>query len=70
LGTYKNGVVEFLAPVDLKDSTKVLVLPKQDDEEMKDKTQLKPQPVENLLKLEGILSLGGDAVEDSEKCYE
>ena len=69
-GIYKNGVVELLEPVDFKDSTKVLVLPKQDDEDIEEQVRLKPQPVQDLLELEGILSLGGDAVEDTEKYYE
>jgi hypothetical protein len=34
------------------------------------KTKLAPQPADHLLQLSGIVALGGDAVEDSERLYD
>lgn len=70
---YRQGVLELLEPVYLPEGTEVwveLLAASHSNEESNSLSAVCPQPPETLLKLVGLVSVGGDAVADSEALYD
>jgi predicted DNA-binding antitoxin AbrB/MazE fold protein len=61
---YENGVLKPLEKIIL-DNHKIYEV-----EIKKHREEIPSQRIEELLKLKGILSIGGDALEDAESLYE
>ncbi|MBI3583338.1 MAG: DUF104 domain-containing protein [Nitrospinae bacterium] len=61
---YENGVLKPLEKIILENHRIYEV------EIKKHREEIPSQRIEELLKLKGILSIGGDALEDTEKLYE
>lgn len=61
---YENGVLRPVEKVELETHRIYEIEIKKIEEE------IPSQKIEELMKLKGIISIGGDAVEDTEKLYE
>lgn len=68
---YKNGQLTLLEPAPSEPECEVLVVfPAARVEALKREIERKAVPASHLRRLEGIASIGGDALEDSERLYE
>jgi predicted DNA-binding antitoxin AbrB/MazE fold protein len=73
---YEKGVLRQLRPVDLPENAEVQVTiaPLEESERATTKRRFKyptrPQPFSTLEAITGIVSLGGDALEDTEAFYD
>ncbi len=66
---YKHGNIKFLEKPDINKETDILII-FPDNDNKKESNNANNFVGEELLQLCGIISVGGDAVEDSEKLYE
>jgi len=64
-GKFKNGVIQLLEKVDARDGDEVLVMFQNADGENREGLS-----GEEFSKLLGIVSVGGDALEDTEALYD
>lgn len=79
---YRNGMLQLLEPVDLPEGVEVWVelqvtpqprtgkAPSQRIAQQGPSYPVRPQPPETLKRLIGLVSIGGDALADSEALYD
>jgi predicted DNA-binding antitoxin AbrB/MazE fold protein len=72
---YEKGILRLLRPVDLPEhaEVQVTIMPVEGSGQATTKRRFRyptrPQPFSTLAAITGIISLGGDALEDSEAIY-
>ncbi|MBM4045812.1 MAG: hypothetical protein FJ279_11910 [Planctomycetes bacterium] len=68
---YKDGQLTLLEPAPERGECEVMVIfPSARVAALKRQIELKAAPASHLRKLEGLVSWGGDALEDTERLYE